>query len=135
MLSDTGLLSRLEALMPRDGQHRIFAVYADFAYALSVWLMTGFRGAEPGSHEALFNEFMSSCRIAVEWGFKDILKLWKFLDFHPSQQPLKMPIGQYFVNAAFLTNIYNCYYGSQASAYFECQPVTLDQYLALVDAA
>jgi len=135
ILTDSELLNHLEEIMPRGGLGLIFALYADFAYPTSVWLTTGVRAAVPGSPEAFFNAFMSSCRIAVEWGYKDILRLWKFLDFHPGQQVLKMPIGQYFINAAFLTNIYNCFYGSQASNYFECVPLSLDEYLSLVDPA
>jgi nuclease HARBI1 len=130
----SGLQTRLEEIMPR-GVGLIYSLYADWAYSTTVWVMTGVRAAEAGGAEALFNAFMSSCRIAVEWGFKDILRLWKFLDFHPGQQVLKIPLGQYFINAGFLTNIHNCFYGSQASNYFECRPLTLDQYLSLVDPA
>jgi hypothetical protein len=97
--------------------------------------MKGFVNPAKGTPERLFNTVLSCVRIAVEWGFKTILQQWKFLDFQQSAMILKMPMGQYYINAAFLTNLRNCLYGGQVSEYFACNPLSLEQYLALGDTA
>lgn len=133
ILAESLLLEALQDLMPLDGSGGpIFALYSDLAYPFSNWLMKGFVNPPRGSLQARFNTLMSSCRVAVEWGFKNILQLWQFLDFHRSAMILKMPVGQYFANAAFLTNLHTCDYGNQISEYFVCAPLSLDQYLDLV---
>ena len=133
MMNESGLLHELMALMPLFGNGRVFALFGDLAYAMNPWMLKGFVNPAPGSPQANFNTMMSSLRIAVEWGFHNLLAQFTFLDFRRSMQVYKMPVGRYFVVAAFLSNIRVCYYGSQTSEYFGCAPLQLQQYLALVD--
>ena len=46
-----------------------------------MYLIGGFRNADVGTDEALYNRIMSSVRITVKWGFGAIIEQWKFLDF------------------------------------------------------
>lgn len=134
MLAESLLLHDLQELMPEDGSRGIvYCLYADLAYPLSAWIMKGFVNPAEGSPERMFNAALAKARVAVEWGYSTLLQQWQFLDFHRSAMILKMPMGQYYINAAFLSNLRNCMYGGEACMYFDCDPLTLDQYLGLVD--
>jgi hypothetical protein len=127
-------MQQLEVLMPADESNGpVYGLYGDLAYAQSIWLFGGYLNAAQDSVEARFNACMSKARIAVEWGYNNILRQWSFLDFKSSMQVFRCPIGQYYVNAAFLCNLRNCLHGNQTSDYFQAEKLSLEQYLALVD--
>ena len=42
------------------------------------------------------------------------------------------PVAQYYINAAFLSNIRNCLLGNKTQQYFNAQQLTIDEYLHLV---
>ena len=76
---------------------------------------------------------MSKVRECVEWGFGKIVKivnLWAFLDFTKNQQLYSQPVATYYTVMGFITNCHTCLYGDQTSTFFECEPPTLEQYLA-----
>ena len=81
LLRESGLLDQLEEIMLHDGDSTIYTLYGDLAYAQSMYLIGGFRNADVGTDEALYNHIMSSVRITVEWGSGTIIEQWKFLDF------------------------------------------------------
>ena len=60
------MLDQLEEIMPHDGDSTIYTLYGDLVYAQSMYLIGGFRNADVGTDEALYNCIMSSVRIAVE---------------------------------------------------------------------
>ena len=91
--------------MPHDGDLTIYTLYGDLAYAQSIYLIGGFRNANVGTDEALYNWIMSSVRITVEWGFSAIIKQWKFLDFRQSMKIFECLVAQYYIIAAFLCNL------------------------------
>ena len=82
MLHDLEPLEKLELNMPGDSNGVVYAMYGDLAYAQSIYLLRGFQKPPTGSDKALFNRQMSSVRITVEWGFRDVVEKWKFQDFH-----------------------------------------------------
>jgi hypothetical protein len=52
----------------------------------------------------------------------------------------KFPVAKYYVVAAFLCNICNCFYSNQTATYFGCSvengsKMLLEQYLSLVSGA
>ena len=110
MLHDLELLEKLEMNMPGDGNSVVYAMYGDLAYAQSIYLLWGFWKPPTGSDEALFNRQMSFVRITVEWGFRDVVEKWKFLDFHSAMKIFKMPVAEFYTYGAFLSNICNCLY-------------------------
>jgi hypothetical protein len=134
ILRESGLFERLRTLMPADlSNGRVYSLYGDLAYPQSIWLFGGYLDPPRYSERAFFNRMMSTARIAVEWGFGQIIANWSFLDFKVSMKVFKEPIAQYYINAAFLCNLRNCYYGNQTSDYFEAKPLNLQEYLALID--
>ena len=66
MLSDSGLIEKLEVNMPPNSNGMVYAMHGDLAYAQSIYLLGGFQKPPTGSDEALFNRQMSSVRITVE---------------------------------------------------------------------
>ena len=42
------------------------------------------------------------------------------------------PVAQYYINAAFLSNLRNCLLGNKTQQYFNAKQLTIDEYLALV---
>ena len=67
MLCDSGLIEKLEAYMPANGNGVVYAMYGDLAYAQSIYVLSGFRKPPTGSNKALFKRHMSYVRITVEW--------------------------------------------------------------------
>ena len=118
--------------MPANGAAVVYALYGDLAYAQSIYLLGGFWKPPAGSDEAMFNQHMSSVHITVEWGFSDIVKKWKFLDFRSAMKIFEMPVGEFYTNGAFLSNICNCLYGNKTQQYFGAVQLTLDEYFDLV---
>lgn len=131
MLRESGLLEQLEELMPRDGQ--IYGLYGDLAYSQSQYLFGGFVNPAANTPERRFNFEMSRVRIVVEWGFANVLRRWQHLDFQRYMKVFQQPIGQQFINCVFLTNIGNCFYGGATNRYFNCNIMTLQEYLSLID--
>jgi hypothetical protein len=132
MLAKSGLLDQLEDLMPENGADPIYCLYGDPAYPQSRHLFGGFRNPPAGSAQAQWNTMMSKVRECVEWGFGDIVRYWSFLDFKASIKVFQSPVAKYYVIAAFLNNIRASYHGNETCAYFDCEPMSLDEYLGLV---
>ena len=132
MLRESQLLDELQAIMPPNANTAVYAFYGNLAYAQSIYLLGGFRKPPVGSDEAMFNRHMSSVRITVEWGFGDIVEKWKFLDFRSAMKIFEMPVGEFYTNGAFLSNICNCLYGNKMQQYFGALQLSLDEYFDLV---
>ena len=133
MLGQSNLLAKLRDLMPADGSlGPVYSLYGDPAYPQSLHLFGGFRNAVHGSPEAQWNMMMSQVRQVVEWGFKEIIMQWSFLDNRPRMKVVKSPIAKYYVIAAFLTNCRNCFYGGQIASYFDVVPLKIEEYFELV---
>jgi nuclease HARBI1 len=128
MLSESGILTQLQNELP-DGA---WSLYGDPAYPQSRWLFGGYRNPEKGSIQAKYNTEMSRVRECVEWGFKDIIEQFKFLDHKKGMKIFKCPVAAFYVVAAFIQNIRVCFYGNQTVVYFNAQQMTLSEYLNLV---
>ena len=134
MLAESGLLTILENCMPADGSNGpVYSLYGYLAYPQSIWLFGGFVNPAQDSPEAQFNKQMSQARIAVEWGFNDIVTQFRHLDLTSNMKWLKEPIAVHYMNCAFLCNIRNCFYGNEGLAYFGAEKMNLHNYLELID--
>ena len=131
LLRESELLQQLQQFMPPTPATTIYSFYGDLAYPQSVYLPGSFRNVEGGSNEALYNRHLSSVRITVEWGFGELVDQWKFLDFKQAMKIFKCPVVQYYVNAAFLSNLCNCLLGSRTQQYFGATQLTIDEYVLL----
>ena len=71
---------------------------------------------------------MRTVRLGVEWSFKDSSSLWSSCRYYPSNT-LRSHIGHAYMASVLFTNCRICLYGSQASTYFSCPRLTLEEYL------
>jgi hypothetical protein len=142
LLTESGLMHQLRQLMPEQGDEnyngaQIYSLFGDAAYPGSRHLFGGYRNPPPGSLQAEWNGHMSSLRITIEWGFKNVTTYWTHLDLKRAQKVFLSPVGTHYVNGCFLTNLFNCCRiddnGNQIAQYFHCEPLDLESYLALVD--
>jgi hypothetical protein len=127
--NDNALLNESQ-LIPRClEQAPDFCLYGDSAYPISSVLLSPFVKLNPTEDEKQWNICMSARRECVEWGFADIVRLWKHLDDIGSQQLLSRPLGLMYRVAVILTNMHICIYGCQTTVYFNCAPPRLEEYL------
>ena len=130
LLGQSNLLDQLREMMPDP--FNAFALYGDPAYPQSTHILGPFINPPGGSINALWNSTMSRVRIVVEWGFKEVISSWRYLDFRASMKVFEAPIAQYFFIGVFLTNCRNCFYGSQIQVYFDARTLNIDKYINLV---
>ena len=132
LLRQSNLMQQLCNVMPKDNSNGpIYSLYGDLAYPQSSYLLGGFQNVINGMDEANFNRLMSSVRITVEWGYCKIIEQWKFLDFCQAMRIFQSPVVQYYINAAFLSNLHNCMIGNKTRNYFNAHQMTIEEYLAL----
>jgi hypothetical protein len=135
--SITGVDSHYEAVLHEPNNPRLngiqYRVGTDSAYPHRPWLQKGFSAAMaqqlPGAHD--YNLQFSSLRESVEWGFGKQYMLWPFIDWEKVQKVQLSPTELDYFVAAFFTNCHTCAYGSLTSSYFDCNPPTLEEYLAM----
>lgn len=105
-------------------------MYGDPAYPLRENIIVPFRGANVTDEQQIFNRTMSNVRETVEWGFKDIITQFAFLDFKKNLKLYLQPVGKCYLVGALLTNCQTCVYGNETSIYFDMEPPSLAEYLA-----
>jgi len=126
------LMCALTQCWPADASdpHDRPRLFADAGYVSGPYIMATFADPSTGS-EMHFNRVMSGFRVAVEWGFKDVVQKWKLLNNVAIQRVLNSPIGYMYLVAILLTNCYTCLCGGQTCHYTRVLPPTLEEYLVL----
>jgi hypothetical protein len=76
---------------------------------------------------------MASARTAVEWTFGEVGKQFCQLDLKQALMIYKFPVAKYYAVAVFLVNCHNSCYGGETSSYFACDPMTLEEYIGLIN--
>lgn len=106
-----------------------FYIYGDPAYPQRSYVRCPFKGVvTPDEHKC--NSRMSSVRVTVEWGFKEVSSRFAALDFVRQEKIRQGPVALKYLVAVFLTNCLTCLdRDNQISQYFNVQPPTLDEYL------
>ena len=115
-----------EHAVDQDGH---FYMYGDSAYTLSPVLLAPYRNAQ--GVQQIFNSRMSKIRSSVEWGFKEVVSQFAFVDFKKNLRLHRNAVGKIYQVAALMTNCHICLYGSQASKFFDLDPPTLEEYLSV----
>ena len=133
LLRQSNLMEQLCTTMPDDNSNGpIYSLYGDLAYPQSPYLLSGYRNVVNSTDEAQFNQAMSSVRITVEKGYCEIIEQWKFLDICQAMRIFQLSVAQYYINAAFLSNLCNCMIGNKTRNYFDVQQMSIEEYIALV---
>ena len=117
LMKKSAFMERLRCYS-RDTDGNIMSIYGDPAYALSAYILCGFKGSNLSQQQQTFNMKMSAVRATVEYGFQRITTLFAWVDFKKNQKIGLQNIGVYYHVAAFLTNVHSCYNSNQTAAYF-----------------
>jgi hypothetical protein len=105
-------------------------VIADKGYAIHKFIQTPYKGSNLDEQQLAFNDLVNSVRMCVEWNFSKITTYFAQLDFFRNQKILLSSIGTMYICAAFFSNCHTCFYGSETSAFFDCMPPTIEEYLS-----
>jgi hypothetical protein len=119
LLRESGLTDILEEHFWGPSGEMYF-VYGDSAYQMVGHVMAPFKGAYVTEAECAWNMKMSQIREPVEWMFKEVNSICKFLNFSDNQKILRLPCRLFYMVAVLLTNTHTILYGSQTSQYFAC---------------
>ena len=76
------------------------------------------------------NDEWAAMRVANENSLSLVVNQWKYIDFRKIGMVRRQPLGLYFKLACFLTNCITCLDHNEISIYFNCPPLSLEQYLA-----
>jgi len=136
MLDKSGFEVRMRRLNRSLGMRRgDYHVYGDPAYALSRYIMRGFKGVM-NPRQAAFSRAMNALRVSVEWGFMLVVRDWRYIDCEKHLKIMLQPIGKLYWVAAILTNVKSCVmaenhdgYGNLIAQRFRCSPPSLHEYL------
>ena len=92
----------------------VYHTYGDAAYPhLPRWLKWGGRrnqGAlQDNQGQQAAYMILSRSRITVEWGFGQIVNLWRFIDYKRNNKLFLQPLRTYYRVMGFLTNCHKHY--------------------------
>jgi hypothetical protein len=109
------------------GEGTIYSLFGDPAYPMSAYLYGGVTQPAPGSIEAAWNTQMAC--IVVEWTFGEVRWQFRQLDLKHGLMIFRIPVAKYYTVAVFLINCRNSCYSGERADYFNCDPMTLDEYI------
>ena len=126
---DSGIETVLPGVLEVAGTR--YCLYGDSGYSRRWYLEVPFQGSQLTGAQSAFNGAMSGVRITVEWIFKEVKMHFTIVDFKRKMKLLEGPVGLLFLCCMFLSNCRNCIYPNQIAQYFDCAPLSLEQYLAM----
>ena len=95
------------------------------------WAQIAFNRNGATVAELLLNTAMSRCREAVEWSYKYVKQQFTTVDFSRMLKVLKATIALLYKMGVLLWNLKVCLHGGgQVGIYFQCQPPSMQSYLA-----
>ncbi|XP_055339621.1 uncharacterized protein LOC129589089 [Paramacrobiotus metropolitanus] len=129
MFQESKMLGRLKTM--QSTFCRKFALYGDSGYGMNDYLRKPYSKLQTAYNRVKRhqNHAMKTVRESVEWGFKEVVVKFAFVDFRKQMKLFEKPVNKIFRMAVFLTNCCNCLYPNQASQYFNVEPPTLEEYL------
>ena len=127
---DTGMDAKMRVeLDPALHNGVQYAGFFDSAFPIRPYVQKAFQGANLTSAVKTYNSEMNSARESAEWSYQKNYALWPFMDFEKNQKAQRQATERDFEMYLFFTNCHTCCYGSETSAYFDCLPPPLEEYL------
>ena len=102
MLRKLNLLVQLRTMIPVGGD--VYALYGDPTYPQSVHIFGGLHNPTAGSPEVAWGTRMSKDE-GAEWGYKETVSQWRFLDFRALMNIFEVPVGRHYTITTFLYNL------------------------------
>ena len=112
--------SRIEDKMRalQAGQPLLFKILGDSAYSDNDVIVTG------------TSRGIAAIREPIEWDYKDLKTMWKYLDYKHVLSLKKQPLAKIIFVCMLLRNAHVTMNGNQAAHYFLCQPPTFEQWVS-----
>ena len=122
----------MQSRIAEEPSRRRLKLYADKIYNSSALITAAFsrRHGNLQPWMTVENSIMSAIRIGIEWTFGTIVMLFKFVDFAKGQKLMESPLAKHYTIAVFLPNCHCCLYGDRHCKACNCDPPTIDEYLA-----
>ena len=127
--------SELDEMLPyvlNYGKEK-FCLFGDSGYHERWYLIVPFTGTSMNPPQQLFNKSMSSVRISIEWIFKEIKLYFSTIDIKRTFRVGESSVGMLYKAAMLVTNIRNAIYPNQVAQFFQCEPLSLEEYLLFSD--
>jgi nuclease HARBI1 len=109
-----------------------YVCYGDGLYIVKSHIRRRHVGANLSQQQRLQNRTMSRLRIAIEWVFGKMKRLWRIvgsMDNCKIRERGVASVNNIIKVAVFFTNCHTCLYGSLTNSYFNVQPPSLEIYL------
>jgi hypothetical protein len=100
------------------GRRRVFGMFGDSAYFPTPYLSVA------------NSKGMSAVRQTIEWSYKDLKTIWKFLDWKRCLKLRKQPIAKIAFVAMILRNAHVTLNACQTAEYMQMIPPTLEEWLS-----
>ena len=72
---------------------------------------------------------MAAIREPIEWDYKDLKTMWKYLDYKHVLHLKKQPVAKIVFVCMLLRNAHVCMNGNQTAQYFHCQPPSFEHWV------
>ena len=73
---------------------------------------------------------IAAIREPIEWNYKDLKMLWKYLDYRHVLKLRKQPVAKFVFVCMLFRNAHCTLYGSQTAEYFNLPAPTFDEWLS-----
>ncbi len=113
----------------QDDDECPFTVYGDSAYQVAVlqYILAMMQGG--GEVAVIVNDIMNRLRESVEHVNTILKTTFAWTTFNKGLRVMVMDIRGILMTTMILTNCYTCITGNQVSAYFDCRPPSLEEYM------
>ena len=113
LLSNSGLLNKLQKYMPNDTPEIIAAViyslYGDPTYPQSIHIFGRYKNpADDSAHAPWKSQISKVCEV-VEWGFANNPAQWSFFDFRVATKIFRSPVAKCDIVAPLLFLVLKTY--------------------------
>ena len=120
-------MQQLHDVIPKENSNGPFySLYGDLAYPQSSYSLGGFWNDINGMDKANFSRLMSCILSTLEWHYCKIIEQRKFLDFCQAMRIFQSPVVQYYINAAYFSNLQNCMIWNKNRNYFDAHQMTIE---------
>lgn len=127
MLNASGLLRDLTRhWIMKDGS--FYRLYGVKGYKHSRFIAVPYKGLLTPAQEA-FTSKLNSVRQNEDYGFNKVINLFPFVGMVKQNKILLQPVNKTYIVAVLLANCHSCFYGNQVAQIFNCQPLTINEYL------
>jgi hypothetical protein len=130
LMFDWFIINGFTAYVPYQTYEMYFVPYR---FHMSAYLYGGVTQLAPGSIEAAWDTKVASACISVEWTSGEVSRQFQQLDLNHALMMYKFPVVKYYAVAVFLVNCWNSCYSGETSSYFACEPMSLEEYIGLVN--